>query len=258
MNTNKISLSTAVGILILSMLACNLGNGAAPQATQSPESATNESPAGVSSNACENPYLPVTVGATWNYKITGPVPDTFTRSIISVETGKFTDQDIFGTGATRQGNWNCENGNLIALNPSEGSSATVSTENTSVDFQTTASSGLTLPSTINAGDEWSQSTTLEGNEDINGTIIPAKNEFTTTCKAAGAESITVEAGTFDSMKVECLTVMNLTLTMSGAPIQNTLNLNATNWYVEKIGLVKTMSHTDGFDSAIELLSYNIP
>ena len=93
-------------------------------------------------------------GATWDYKITGPVSDTFTHTILSVESDGFTEQDQFGTGVTRQGKWQCDDGNLIALNPSGGSSASVSTEGVSVDFETTAQGGVTLPASLTAGDTW--------------------------------------------------------------------------------------------------------
>ena len=273
MNINKTSYLIAGSVLVLSILACNLGKVPIPSGTTSPEVSPNESTPAIentpvteaptdnqsgSSGACTNPYLPVITGATWNYKLTGPIPDTFTRSIISVEAGGFTDQDVFGTGVTRQGKWNCDNGDLIALDPSNGGSASINSENVSVEFQTTELSGVTFPATVNAGDTWTQTTTLEGTEVINGTQIPAKNEFTNTCKAIGVESVTVEAGTFDAMKVECQTVMNITITMQDNPIQTSLTLNGTNWYVENIGLVKTVSTGEGFDSTIELISYNIP
>lgn len=265
MNINKTSYLIAGGILVLSMLACNLGNGPVPGGTPSPEGTPNESTptpeatadnSPSSSGACANPYLPVIAGAAWNYKLTGSVSDTFTRSIISVEASGFTDQDVFGRGVTRQGKWNCENGNLIALNPSEGGSASISAENISVDFQTTELSGVTIPATVNAGDTWTQTTTLEGTQTINGTQMPAKNQVANTCKAIGVESVAVEAGAFDALRVECQTVMNITITMQGNPIQTNLTINATNWYAENIGLVKTVTTGERLNSTIELVSYN--
>jgi len=267
MNINKISYLIAVVALVLSMLACNFGKGSTPIEPLPPEGTPNggapatEVPANNSSGssgACANPYLPIIAGATWNYKLTGPVPDTFTRSILSVETSGFTDQDVFGTGVTRQGKWNCDNGGLIALDPSGGGSASISAQNITVDFKTTELSGVTLPAKINAGDSWTQTTTLEGTETVSGTQVPVKNQFSNTCKANGVESVTVGAGTFDAMRVECQTVMNITITMQGNPIQTKMTFNGTNWYAENIGLVKTATTGEGLDSTIELVSYNIP
>jgi hypothetical protein len=46
--------------------------------------------------------------------------------------------------------------------------------------------------------------------------------------------------------------------MGDAPVQTTLNVTGTNWYVTGIGLVKTLTTGMGFDSTTELVSYNIP
>jgi hypothetical protein len=267
MNKNKISYLFAGGALVFSMLACNLGKTPDPSepvpptvaqgTTESAPAVATEAPAS-GGGACANPYLPIVTGATWNYKLTGNISDTMTRSIVSVEANGFTDQDVFGTGVSRQGKWKCENGSLTALDPSNGGSASVNTENVSVDFQTTELSGVTLPATVNAGDTWTQITTLEGIETINGTQIPAKNHFVNTCTAIGVESVTVEAGTFDTLKVECKTDMAITITMQDNPIQTNLTINATNWYAENIGLVKTVSSGEKFNSTIELTSYTIP
>lgn len=263
MKLNTLKTFLAISALLLSMLACTLGSPAPEASATQPAEAENvastpESTTNTTVGACANPYLPVVVGATWNYKLTGSTTDTYTRSIIAADASSFTDQDVFGTGVTRQGKWNCENGNLTALNPTSGNSASVNTENVSVDFQTTEFSGVSLPGVINIGDTWTQTTTLEGTETINGTQMPAKNQFSNTCTAAGTESVTVEAGTFDALRVECQTVMNITITMNESPIETAVNLNTTNWYAEKIGLLKTVSTGEGFDSTTELTSYNIP
>ena len=261
-------------LFVLAMAACSTAPEATSASTQLPQ-ATAEMPTATteirvateapttapepSAHACNNPYMPVVVGATWNYKLTGPTSDTFTHSILSVEESSFVEQDVFDVGVTRQGTWNCENGNLIALDPPSGASANIDTENNvSVDFETKDLSGVTIPATINAGDTWSQSLTLEGTQTINDVSFPASNQLTSDCTAIGVESVTVEAGTFDAMRVECQTTMNLSLSMGDIPIQSTLNLTGTNWYVENVGLVKTLTTGMGLDSTTELVSYNIP
>ena len=278
MNANRIFLFIIV-IASVILSACVSSSNPNPPAAQPPAAATaastptievqpevqvNEVPANTggsseSSHACDNPYLPIVLGATWNYKLTGPVPDTFIHTILSMESNSFVEQDVFNAGVTRQGTWNCENGNLIALNPPGGASANVSTENNvAVDFETKDLSGVTLPAVINVGDTWSQSLTLEGTQTINGTAYPASNQLTSDCKAIGLESVTVEAGTFDALRVECQTRMKLSLKLGDTPTENTINLTGTNWYVRDVGLVKTLTIGFGVDSTVELLSYNIP
>lgn len=258
----------ATVVLLSSILACNVMNPSSPNETQEPVTngseptstvaATTDIPPAKVNGACDNPYSPVIPGATWNYKLTGPVSDTYTHSIVSVEGDGFTEQDVFGVGVTRQGNWKCENGNLTALNPPSGSSGTVASDTVKVDFQTKNVSGMTLPAKFNPGDTWSQTLDLEGTETINGTEIPASNNLTSDCKAIGIESVTVEAGTFDAMRVECQTVMKISIQMGASPIDTTINITGVNWYVENIGLVKNILSGSGLDSTTELTSYTIP
>jgi hypothetical protein len=274
MSPNRMLFLMTICMIVFSLVACSPAAPVTSPIAQSPEvtaevpAPTTEVPTATEAptrvpepavHACTNPYMPIVVGATWNYKLTGPLPDTFTHSILSVDESSFVEQDVFAAGVTRQGTWNCENGNLIALDPPSGASANVSTENNvSVDFETKDLSGVTIPAAINPADTWSQSLTLEGTQTINGTSFPASNQLTSDCKAVGIESVTVEAGTFDAMRVECQTTMNLSLAMGDVPIQNTLNLTGTNWYAEGVGLVKTLTTELGFDSTTELVSYTIP
>lgn len=271
MRLKEIRFIGATIMLLLTMPACRLGGSALPSETPPPgekidqttpkaatvtEAPTN--PPTETASACDNPYMPVVAGATWKYRLTGPTSDIFTHTVLSVEDDGFTEQDVFGVGVTRQGKWACQDGDLTALNPPSGSSGTVQAEGVQVNLETKEVTGITLPATINPGDTWSQTLTLEGTEKINGQEYPARNELTSDCTAIGVESVTMEAGTFDAMKVECQTVMNLTITIGGNDMNTPLNLAGTNWYVEDVGLVKNVTTGMGLDSTTELVSYNIP
>lgn len=275
MNTYKYIHWLMVAVLVLSIPACSLGSTPPPvaDATQSVVSESSPTAAATevsvtealttappeSAGACDNPYLPVVAGATWNYKLTGTVSDSFTHTILSVESDNFVEQDQFGTGVTRQGTWQCDNGNLIALNPTTGSSANVSTEGVSVNFETTAQSGVTLPAAITPGDTWTQSLTLEGTQTISGISYAASNQFSNGCTAIDIESVTVEAGTFNAMRVECQTDMNLSIALDpNNPISTLLSAKNIYWYAEDIGMVKNTTTGTGIESTIELVSYNIP
>jgi len=268
MNIRNFFYWLAVSMTTLCVAGCAAANNANPNSTQAPENtpaaetptvaAPTDAPP-VASNACSNPYMPIVAGATWDYKLTGPISDTFKHTILNVESDSFTEQDEFGTGVTRQGKWQCDNSNLIALNPSAGGSASVSTEGISVDFQTKDLSGVTIPAEINPGDTWTQALTLEGTQTINNLSFPASNKFSSNCKAIGVESVTVEAGTFDAMRVECENAMDITISLAENTPSNTV-LTFTNivWYAQNVGMVKTSTSGMGLDSTIELTSYNIP
>ncbi|HEX2998051.1 MAG TPA: hypothetical protein VHP14_24720, partial [Anaerolineales bacterium] len=185
--------------------------------------------------------------------------DSYTHTILAVEGNSFTDQDVFNSGTTRQGKWNCDNGNLTALDLPGGASASVSTQGSgTTDFQTTNSSGITLPAIINPGDVWLQSLTLEGTQAANGVSYQVSNNFNNDCKAVGVESVTVQAGIFDAMRVDCNTTMKISLTLGDTPMENTFNLTGTSWYAQGVGMVKSATSGMGLDSTIELVSYNIP
>jgi len=272
MNTKRIFPIVAGFLLMASLMACNAPGAASPEATQPPEAVDNESlpvqeappteaPTSIpveTASACDNPYMPIVVGATWDYTLTGPVSDTYTHTVLSVESDRFTEQDVFGVGVTRQGTWQCKDGALIALNPPSGGSSTVTTDEVQVDLQTKELSGVTLPATIKAGDTWSQSLTLEGTQTVNGTALPARNQLTSNCIATRIEPVTVAAGTFDAMRVECQTTMNISLQMGETESATTLTLMGISWYVEGVGMVKNATVGMGLDSTTELVSYHIP
>lgn len=259
----------AIGFLTIAVLACSLPGAGAQPSPEPEDIPTSESPTeGAAENTqqpqpaggpCENPLLPIKVGATWIYNMSGPAPDTFTRTIISVEESGFTDQDTFAAGTVRTGEWNCENGNLIALNPSTSASASVSAAGATTEFTTTSLSGVTLPAVVNNGDTWSQSTTLEGTNLIGGLAVQAKNEFATNCTAGGVEMVTVPAGTFEAVKITCNFDMTITMQMEGvSPAPGYINGTTTSWYAPGVGWVKSIGTGEGSESAIELTSYTIP
>jgi hypothetical protein len=258
MKTNKIIYLIVITVLSILLAACGAGQ-VETEATLLPETITAEiaTPTAMV-GACANPYLPTIVGATWNYKMTGTYPDTFTRSIVAIEANSFTDQDIFSSGVTRQGKWNCDNGNLIALDPIGGNSASITTAKMSANFQTTELSGITLPGIINAGDKWSQSIKLEGIQEVSGMEIPAHTQTNATCTASGIESVTVEAGNFDAMHFDCQITIDISITLNGNENQTTIQVNSNNWHAANIGMIKTIATGAGINSTIELVSYNIP
>jgi hypothetical protein len=257
-------------VLILATLACNIPGGSVPSAPSSPASTESSSlpsplpptdipPSSSSGGACDNSLYPVVVGASWSYSFTGALPGNFTRSITAVNVDGFTDQDVFDSGITRTGEWKCDHGALIALQPDAGSSGTVQAENVSASFETTSMSGITFPATANVGDTWSQNFTLEGTEKIKDLEIPAKNETAFSCTVGNTESVTVPAGTFDAIRMDCKTDIAITITMNGVAVPTNVSTTSKMWYAPGVGMVKS-DNVLGADtnSTIELTAYTIP
>lgn len=256
---NKNILS-ALMVLILASLACSLvGTPASPPAPAVSSALPSEPAVGQASPTpppadCFNPYYPVALGATWTYQMSGTSTDTYNHSIISASNSEFRDQDVFGSGTTRTGQWRCEKGNLIALTPGGGSAA-VAAAGQIFNFTVTANSGVTIPANMDVGSVWSQEISFESTQDAGGTQITSQNQAATSCTAVGRESVTVAAGTFDTLKVECQT--KVTISIAGmSPI--VIEGPSTAWYAQGVGMVKNIGSAAGYETTIELTSYQIP
>jgi hypothetical protein len=261
-STHK-SILLAIIVLLAASLAC-IETAEADNTVQVPQmQATQELPtvefvAPTPVPACFNTYLPVRTGASWNYRVTGFVNDTFTRSITAVTENAFADQDVFSSGVARKVQWRCENGNLTALNPPSGASASINEEGVWVDFQTTELTGVTIPASLIPAAAWTQAITIEGTQAIYQVNYKARNKITSNCTAIGIEPVTVSAGSFEAMKVECRITMEIKLTIEDKPNENTLNLVVTNWYAANVGMIKSVTTGESMDATVELLSYSIP
>ena len=186
--------------------------------------------------------------------MSGTSADMFTHSIVSASEKEFTDQDAFGSGTTRTGQWSCEGGNLISLTPGGGSAA-VAAAGVVFTFTVTENTGVTFPANVDVGSAWAQDISFEGAQDIGGTQIASKNRAVTSCTATGRESVTVPAGTFDALKVECSNT--ITITLEGmAPI--VIEGPSTAWYAEGVGMVKNIGTGGGVEAIIELTAVQIP
>ncbi len=250
----------ALAVILPGILACGLGappSGNAPTASAATAtSPTNASTAAASSN-CNLQYYPVVNGASWSYTMSGEVSGQFTRSITEVKPDGFTDQDVFSAGVTRTGQWDCDDG-LIALQPQAGISAMVQAKNLSGNLHTTGNSGVTIPDNLGPGATWNQDISVEGTQSINGQDVPTKAHVIMQCSAGSAEPITVAAGKFDALRVECKYDMNVTVTVSGVTLPVEITSTQVAWYAAGVGMVKAEETIASGLTTIELASYHIP
>jgi len=202
---------------------------------------------------CQNPYYPVVAGASWTYQMSGPVGDTFTRSIVNVRENGFDDQDVFSAGVTRQGSWECREGNLISLTPASGPS--VAAAGMQMNATVESNTGLTFPADPRPGMEWRQNIVLAGRFEREGTSMEARSVIDLSCKAVGMERVSVPAGDFEALRVDCSHKTDISF--SGVPAFSMTETNAS-WYARGVGWVKTRGSSDAGVTEIVLLSYTIP
>jgi len=266
-------------LLILASLACSLGGEIPAQGGQTPyqsgeptqqvppaASPTAESPAAIApptattapaepaASQCQNPYFPVVEGASWEYQLSGMSTGTFVRSIPQVRENGFDDQDIFSAGTTRQGSWECQQGNLISLTPASGGAAVLA-EGVQATYTIESNTGISFPANPQPGQEWTQNIVYIGQESTNGVNIETRNVMDMTCKAIGLEKVSVPAGDFEALRIDCST--NIDIFVSGSLAFRFTSTNSA-WHAQGVGQVKSSGSSNMGVTEIVLLSYSIP
>ncbi len=170
--------------------------------------------------------------------MSGAASDRFTRTVVSISGDGFADRDEFSSGTVREGAWRCQGGNLIALTP--GTAPAVSAAGMRFEFTVESSEGVTLPADLRPGRTWSQRLVYSGRQTVGELTIDSRNDLTTSCKATGEEQVTVPAGTFQALRVECSYAMKITLQGTTLP----LNMNGVIWYAQGVGVVKSVDQGD--------------
>jgi hypothetical protein len=280
MDKNKIKSILSLLLIIIFLAACSSPSNQSPtetqaNETQAPQTTATEivtqppatSEGGVTPSAgeglCANAYYPVREGATWSYKSTGgPTGEyTFTDTISSVREDGFTLSSQFGE-LTRTQEWACKPEGLVALQLGGPSAATLSSENMQLNLEVKNVSGVTFPSEINVGDQWQHNLDFEGKMTVANQEGSATGNAQSSFNALGNESVTVPAGTFDALKIQIDTTLNINVSVQGVSVPVTFSGSYTYWFVKDVGWVKasgtgSVSGTS-FSETIELQSYNIP
>jgi hypothetical protein len=275
----SVATKTMVLSLCLSAMACGLpgiGGGLSDRSsavTETPppspsvtplrptEPTAADSPS--STSACSNAFFPVAQGATWSYDVTGgPNGTTSYVDTISVTGGdSFTLTTAFGD-TTRTQRWSCTSNGLVALDFG-GASATLAVADLHAVFDTAESSGVTLPAHISPGDTWSQTFTLEGTLAITGDqTTKASGQVRYDSTATGMESVRVPAGTFDALRIDGISSMEIGVEMGGFTVPMTISGTFVRWYAPGVGFVRSVEDSDVFDTQVkittELTGYSIP
>lgn len=224
-------------------------------ATEAPTQAATEAAAG----ACANPYYPVKAGATWSYQSTGSIAGTykFTDTISDVQPNGFTLTTQFDK-LTRTQEWSCDDDGLKALELGGG----LEMQNMNLQVETQNATGVSYPKIINVGDQWDYTLDFTGKMTIGGNAGEAKGSETVHYTAIGMENVTVPAGTFDALKIQGVTTLNVSVTYQGLTIPVAFTSTYDSWLVKDVGMVKSQGtasiNNSSFTENIELQTYNIP
>ena len=261
-------------IIVVVVMACSaLGNGPGEEDVPGEGPTSIEEGSGASESTeeslatgnglCANVYYPVINGGTWGYQGTSTAAEdfSFTNTITSVREDGFTVTVEFDDVTLVQ-EWACTPEGILALDSGGGTAGTVTTSDINLEMETQNASGITYPTEILAGSTWAHTVDYTGKMDVAGEPVDVSGDTTYNYTAIGVESISVPAGTFDAMKVEVITIINISMTIQGSEVPVTFTSTATSWFAEGVGWVKSDSMSDLFgvtsSETVDLQWYNIP
>jgi len=217
-----------------------------------------------SSELCGNTLYPTTQGATWVYTSTGGPSGSFnySNSITAVRADGFTLKSQFAD-ITRTQEWACQPDGLKALQLGGGSAAGVSIQAMTADLTTSQVTGISLPKNIPSGMEWQYSLILQGTVAMPGDQqSQSSGTYSVSMKELGRETVTVPAGTFEAIKVQSNSTVDIISAFAGNEVPIKFNGITITWYAPGIGYVKSVENGDfggtAFSATTELQSYNIP
>lgn len=212
---------------------------------------------------CANTYYPVRKGSTWTYKSTGgPAGEySFTDTITSVRADGFTLSTQI-SDLTRAQEWTCTAEGLAPLQLGGAPAAMLNAQNIQLNLDVNNSSGVTFPGEIHPGDQWQQNLDVEGDVSLANEEGRATGSAQMGFNAIGTESVTVPAGTFEALKIQVDTSLNVTVTYEGLALPVTFSGSHTYWFAQGVGWVKASGTGNvlgtSFSETTELQSYSIP
>jgi hypothetical protein len=216
------------------------------------------------SGTCDNMLFPVKQGAVWMYASTGGPSGsfTYTDSITKVHTGGFTLTSQLAD-ATRTQEWYCQADGLQALQIGGGSAAGISTQGITAEFITSDVTGLSLPREVTSGMQWQYGLKMQGTLAMPGDQqSPASGTYSAAMEELGKETITVAAGTFEAVRFQANSNVNIAADFQGTQAPITYTATTLLWYAPGVGFIKSVENGDfggtAFTITTELQSYNIP
>ena len=214
------------------------------------------------SGGCANTYFPVPSGANWAYSSTGGALGafTYTWTVAAVSDTGFTTDIQSSLGANSTVKWNCQDGNLAALDGGSGS-LSITTSKVTVTSDSITADGYNIPASFDTGNTWSEKVTTDSTVKSGTKTEQSQLVSQLDCTAAGTDTVTVPSGTFETVKVTCNETIAVSALVQGTaiPAGNPVAETITDWYAKGVGLVKSVKTvtSTGSSETIVLTQYKV-
>lgn len=252
------------GLLLTSLTACGTDVPDQPDVVLPIIATSDPSVSPTASEICGNGLYPSTQGAIWVYVSRGGPSGSFiyTNSITAVGADGFTLTTQFAD-QTRTQDWSCQPEGLQALQLGGGSAAGISIQDMTSDLITSDVTGISLPQNVASGMQWEYSLRLQGTIVMPGDPqAPANGMYSVTMQEMGLETVTVPAGTFEAVKIQSNSTVDIISSFGGSELPIKFSGTTITWYAPGVGYVKTVENGDfggtAYSATTELQSYNIP
>jgi len=264
-NDHKISFAVFPVVIFVILGCSDLSRFAQSGNTTTSNSTTSDNktsvPSGSVPSICSNAYYPIGENVVRKYRVTYPKGTLGEREYTETFSGFTGDSFVVNTDFDKVKahiNWKCTPEGLLATQYNNtvnmtktGGSASVETK----DFN-----GVTLPpeDRWQSGEKWQAEYHVteslnapDGKEMGGGDGIVTQNG-----EIVGSESITVPAGTFDTIKAVLKTDVDITVTIKGMSIPMKVPIETTAYFAKGTGMVKSVTKmgSEVGDATSELLS----
>ncbi len=267
MKSNRFHLIISGILLFVVVAACSLspassttGNTVVPPVSAA--TATSQPVSASGSGGCANTYFPVSTGTNWSYSSTGGALGayTYTMTVADVSNNGFTtsEQSSLGTGTASIVKWKCKDGKLAALDAGS-NSLSMSGSKFSMTSNSVTADGFNIPNTFDIGTTWSEKVTIRGTVQAGTRTMDSQIVSKVDCSAVGVDTITVPAGTFNTVKATCSQTVAVSALVQGTPMPAgaPVAVSITNWYAKGVGLVQSVRSTAGGAETITLTQYKV-
>ncbi len=222
---------------------------------QAEDDSAEPPPAEGSETACDHPFFPLRSGSSWSYSTTEGTSTWSVGSASGTADSAQATMAISIPEVAMTTHWDCTSEGIISY---DFGNITVAEMGQIATMDVTESSGVFLPaaSLLAPGYSWSDNYSLVMQITAEGVSVDMTMTAAETWTAAGMETVSVPAGTFEALRVDGTE----NITMSGFMGMEGVDtvVDATFWFAEGVGIVRYTSASSGYTSVGELTSYTIP